>query len=377
MQHKPTVILVSFDGMRHDYLDRGITPNFDALSRRGARAAGLIPIFPSQTFPNHYSIVTGLYADGHGLVKNSFYDDTLGARYSMSDSRAVADPRFYRGEPIWSTAERQGMVTASLFWVGSEQVTPLKPTHVWRFSTEIPDSARINALRDWLNEPAVTRPHFIAIYFPVVDDAGHRYGPDAAETVRSIVYLDSILGVIDGLAAARPASDSISIVVVSDHGMAEAPNWVYLSDYIDTNGLESSTGPVTNLWFKGDTARMRIAYTALRRMPHARVYHRSELPRAWHYNTPRAGDIIIVADDQWQIGTVKRDRGEYPANHGYPPEMKDMQGIFVATGPRIREGVWVDAFENVHVYPLLAELLRIEPARDVDGRISVLRGILR
>lgn len=376
VRSKPTVILISFDGMRYDYLDRGITPNLERLARSGARAQGLIPIFPSTTFPNHYSIATGMYADRNGIANNRFLAPDIDAFYVYTDSMKVRDPRFYFGEPIWNTAEKQGMVSATFFWVGSEApVGGIRATTVWNFDESVADSTRLRALGELLRRPPDTRPHFVAIYFADVDGASHRTGPDSPETNRAIAHADSILGVIAEIAAQRPAADSVSIVVVSDHGMLNAPNKVVIPEYTDTTGVTITIGPVASLWYHGDSARIRRARADLERMPHTRTYLRSELPSAWHYDTPRSGDLVIVAEPGWYVDT--RSRSGPPGAHGYPPAVQEMQGIFVAAGPRIRAGVRIGAFENVHVYPLLAELLRIAPNAAADGRLDVLQPILR
>jgi predicted AlkP superfamily pyrophosphatase or phosphodiesterase len=375
VRSKPTVILISFDGMRYDYLDRGITPNLERLARSGVRAQGLIPIFPSTTFPNHYSIATGMYADRNGIANNRFLARDIDAFYVYTDSTKVRDARFYSGEPIWNTAEKQGMVAATFFWVGSEApVGGIRATTVWNYDESIADSTRLRALGELLRQPPETRPHFVAVYFADVDAVSHRNGPDSPETNRAIARADSILGVIARIAAALPPSDSVSIVVVSDHGMINAPNKVVIQEYTDTAGVTITTGPVASLWYHGDSARIRRARSDLERMPHARVYLRSELPAEWHYDTPRSGDVIIVAEPGWYVDI--RSRSGLPGAHGYPPAVQEMQGIFVAAGPRIRAGVRIGAFENVHVYPLLAELLRIVPG-EVDGNLGVLRPILK
>lgn len=376
-RHKPTVVLISFDAFRWDYLDRGITPNLAALAARGVRADGLIPIFPTKTFPNHYAIATGLYADRNGIAGNNFYDPALDAFYSSRDTIAVRDARFYRGEPIWVTAERQGMVTASLWWVGSEAaIGGIKPTLMWPYDRRVEDSTRLRALHEWLHRSEETRPHLAAVYFSVIDDSSHSGGPDSPGTIRAIMYADRLLGEIVRDVETLPARDSVSVVVVSDHGMTRADQWVTLAERVDTAGIVFFGGPVANAYFKGDSAHMRRFHDQLKDVPHVRAYYRSELPKEWHYNFDRAGDIVIVAEDHWQVALKQPEKAD-PFTHGYPSGLKDMQGVFIAAGPRIAKGERIPAFENIHVYPFVAGLLRIRPHEGIDSRQSRLDSILR
>lgn len=377
-QAAPYVVLVSFDGFRYDYLDRGITPHLGALAARGARADGLVPIFPSKTFPNHYAIATGLHADRHGIATNNFWDDELAAFYRGGVRRWAQDARFYGGEPIWVTAEKQGMVTGSLFWIGGEApVGGVLPSLYWPFDIAVTEAERLDALRAWLARPAETRPHLVALYFSLVDDAGHWHGPDSPEANAAIARADSIVGVLVRELAAQPFGAEVSLVIVSDHGMTLAREWLWLEDYLEVDELTAYAGPVAHLWFRGDSVRMERAYATLRaKLPaQARVFRRHELPREWRYDSARGGDLLVVPEEGWQVGVRRGSAAPAPAAHGYPP-VRSMHGIFVAAGPRIRPGVRVPAFGNVHVYPLLAELLQLTPAA-TDGSADTTAVLLR
>lgn len=384
---KPYVVVVSFDGFRRDYLDRFETPNFDRVARAGVRADGLIPIFPSKTFPNHYAIATGMHADKHGLVDNNFWDPEFGAMYRLSDRSTVQDGRWYGGEPIWVTAERQGMVTASYFFVGSEApVQGVLPTD-WRvYDGDVPNEARVDRVLEWLRRPVETRPHLIMVYFSAVDDAGHRHGPDSPEVERAVHEVDRVLGrLLDGIDA-LPIGDEVHLVLVSDHGMegVSPERAEYLEDHIDLEGVRViGGGPYLTLWVEGDEARAerieQIESALNRGLEHARAYRREAMPERWRYaGNPRVGDLIVLAERGYQVvGTRERPAWGGGA-HGYDPETTpSMQGIFLAVGPRIQAGLRIPAFRNIHVYPLIANLLGLRPNPEIDGRLDVLEPILQ
>lgn len=367
------LVLISFDGFRSDYLDRGLTPTLDSLARAGIRADSLIPLQPAKTFPNHYSIATGLHPGEHGIVANTFYDADRGEWYSPANRQAVEDGTWYRGEPIWVTAQRQGLRTGTMFWVGSEaDVGGIRPTYWKRFDATMPGEARVDTVLSWLRLPATERPRLLTLYFEFTDDAGSRYGPTSPQANAAIARADSMVRrLIDG-ARALPFADRINYVIVSDHGMADTRDAVFLAEYADTTGLRFAThGPFAFLYLDGDTARMDSMRAVLGSMPHVRVHERDELPPEWHWNDPRMGDLVLIAEPFWQIG---RGRIAVPPHgaHGWPAGTPGMAGIFLASGPAVRPAGRITAFENVHIYPFLAGLLGIEPARGISSDASVL-----
>lgn len=379
-QDRPYVVLISFDGFRYDYLDRGLTPNFARLASRGARADALIPVFPTKTYPNHYSVATGLYPANHGIVANEFYDTAFDATYRLGDRTTVEDGRWYEGEPIWVTAEKQGMVSAAMYFIGTEApVNGVQPTHWTRYDHTMPNSDRVSAVINWLSLPAEQRPHVITLYFSILDDAGHRHGPESPQTDAALREADGILGdlmtQIDGLAV----GDRVHLVIVSDHGMVRTDRGtLILDDYtsFDADEIVISAGTLAQIHVQ-DPARRRRIVDELARMPGARVFLREDLPIEWHARgNPRFGDVVVVADE----GVLLARRGDRPssnaATHGYAP-VRSMHGIFVAAGPRIVPGTRIPPFENVHIYPMLAEILGLRPASGIDGQIDVLRPILR
>jgi predicted AlkP superfamily pyrophosphatase or phosphodiesterase len=294
----------------------------------------------------------------------------------------VRDARWYGGEPIWVTAERQGMVSGSFFFVGSEAaVGGVRPTYARNYDASVPNAERVNAVLDWLKLPAERRPHLVMLYFSDVDDAGHRYGPEGPEVNEAVRRVDEALGqLLDGIEK-LPIAKQVHLVLVSDHGMAaqDTLRVEYLDDGVDFTGVQSiNAGPYTTLWV-GDTARVSRLYTELQgRLKHAQVYRRAEIPERFHYRTnDRAGDLLVLADPGYQVAFRAKGRPSSGGAHGYDPASNLMQGIFLAMGPRIRAGEMLPPFENVNVYPLIAHLLGLKPYPGIDGRLEVLQPILR
>lgn len=378
---KPYVILVSFDGMRAEYFDRIPLPNFERVMKRGVRSAGMIPVFPSKTFPNHYSIVTGMYAETHGLVGNRFWDPARNAGYGMSDSNAVRDASWYRGEPIWATAEKQGMVAASYFWPGSEAaIAGARPSMFKRFDDKFPNAHRVDSVLKWLALPESSRPHMITLYFSDVDHAGHEHGPLSPDVDTATAVVDALLGrLLDGIER-LPIRDRIYLVLVSDHGMSEtSPRWyAALDTLIDMQGVRiAEGGPLANLHVRGGRARATILRDSInRRMHFGRAYLRGELPRHLHYDKdPRIGDLVVVMNDHYQIGLANR-AVRVGGGHGWDPTLRSMHATFIASGPGIRAGKVIPSFENIDIYPYLAELLGLTPARGIDGRAGRLKSVI-
>jgi predicted AlkP superfamily pyrophosphatase or phosphodiesterase len=380
---KPYVILISFDGFKPEYLDRIELPNFRRVTSAGVRAEGMIPVFPTKTFPNHYSIVTGLYADRHGLVGNSIWDPARAAGYGMRDSLAVRDPAWYRGEPIWVTAEKQGMVSASYFWVATEApIGGVAPTIWKRYDVRVPIRSRVDSVLSWLALPAERRPHMITLYFSDTDGAGHEHGPLSPQVDTAAWRVDAALGhLLDGVDR-LPLRDRTYFVLVSDHGMSEqSPRWhVGLDTLIDLRGVRLyDPGPNVNLHVEGGVARARVLRDSInRRMRHGRAYLRQEIPARLHYREdPRIGEMIVIMEEHFTIGRAERPPREGSATHGWDNQLRSMHALFVASGPGIPAGKTIPPFENVDVYPWLAEVLRLKPASGIDGRPGRLAALIR
>jgi predicted AlkP superfamily pyrophosphatase or phosphodiesterase len=379
-QKKPYVILISFDGFRADYLDRFEAPNFRRVINQGVRAEGLIPVFPSKTFPNHYSIVTGMYAERHGLVANGFYDPKREETYSMSNRAGVRDGSWYGGEPIWVTAEKQGMVTAPIFWPGSEAaIKGVRPTYWKEYDGNASNSDRVDGVLAWLKFPREKRPHFFTLYMSDVDSAGHKYGPGTPEVKTAIEAVDRELGrLLDGVEAS-PIRDEVYLVIVSDHGMTETrpEQYTAIDSLIEMDGVRlADGGPNANLHISGGPQRARDVRNQLnQKLQHGRAYLRAEVPIRFHYRTnPRIGDVVVIMEEHYQIGLAERAPKTAGGSHGWDPTLQSMQGIFLAMGPGIAKGRTIQRFENIQIYSFMAETLGLRPAPGVQGRPGLLRG---
>lgn len=380
---EPTVILISLDGFMPAYLDRVDTPNLDRLASTGVKAEALITSFPTKTFPNHYTMVTGLHPANHGIISNNMYDARMDASFSLSNRDAIADSRWWGGEPLWVTAEKQGLVSATFFWPGSEaEIQGVRPTYWLEYQGSYPDEERVDQVLGWLDLPAADRPRFVTLYFSDVDSRGHRHGPESAEVERAVRDVDALIGrLLEGLDA-RDALGAVNVIIVSDHGMAEtSPDRVIiLDDYLNPRDLHIiDHSPV--MMAEPKSISVAEAIDALRLAPHLSVYHRDSLPERWHFHGhDRIPSVIAVADEGWSISTrsyFQRNRDRYEGGaHGYPPEVRSMDGIFIAAGPALRNGMVVEPFSNIHLYNLMAAMLDLEAAPN-DGDFEVVRALLK
>jgi len=384
---KPTVILISFDGWRWDYRTKYSAPNMSRLVAKGV-SADLIPSYPSKTFPNHYTIVTGLYPGHHGIVANTVKDPATGRRLSMSNSRENQDPMWWGGEPLWVTLRRAGQLSAAMFWPGSEApILGHRPNFWAPFDDSLPAARRVDRVLGWLDLPAGKRPTFLTLYLSEVDGAGHSNGPNSSAVRRAVRRADADLGrLLRGLER-RHLADTVNIVIVSDHGMAETSidRVVVLDDYISLDDVEIiDVNPTLGLFPK--PGRDEAVYQALvNAHPRLKVYRRSESPAHWHYRDhPRIPPIVGVVDEGWQVLprttlTQRIARGLVGARgeHGYDPvAAPSMLGIFVAAGPAFKSGVVLPALENIHIYDALAQVLGVTPAMN-DGDPAVARTMLK
>lgn len=377
---RPPVILISIDGFRADYLDRGVTPTLSLLAADGARAT-MRPSFPSKTFPNHYALVTGLPPDRNGIVENNMQDPAIpGVTFKMSNRPAVLDRRWWdQAEPIWVTAERAGVRSATLFWPGSEaDVRGVRPSRWLPYDEAMPNAARIARVLAWLDLPPDERPGLVTLYFHQVDTAGHDHGPDSPEVNAALGDVDEALGaLVAGLEARGLAAN---LLVVSDHGMAATSpdRRIFLEDLMPLDaGRTLAMGALMTLYPQpGREAEVERAL--LKPHPHMDCWRKGEIPPRFRYGAnPRVAPIFCLPQTGWSITTrawVAKAKPE-PGAHGYDPAHPDMAAIFVAHGPAFRKGVRAPDFDNVDVYPLLARLLGLRPAAN-DGDLDELGTVL-
>jgi alkaline phosphatase D len=377
-QSKPYVVLVSLDGFRYDYPQKYGAPHLDAIAQRGASAPdGMYPSYPSVTFPNHYAIITGLYPEHTGIVANKFYDPARHERYSYTDAKSVSDGTWYSGVPLWSLAEQQSMRTACFFWPASEaEIAAQRPSFYLLYESKVPSETKINQVVAWLNLPPAQRPHFITVYFPEVDGAGHAFGPDSPLTAAAVKDLDNAVGRLDAALSKLPLR--INIIIIADHGMETTQgDWINLDAYADLSNFETD-GAL--LYPKSEEAAQK-AYEQLRSAsPKFKAYRRRDVPPELHYSdNPRIGDPVVIATGPYWI-RARNDLNEpHPhslGQHGYDPyRMKSMRAVFYAAGPDIRPHTTLPPFDNVSIYPMIAKILDL-PVGTIDGDPTVLAGIL-
>lgn len=379
---KPYVILISADGFRADFTELYEAKKLAALSAQGVRGKYMIPSYPSVTFPNHYSIATGLYPSHHGLVDNSYIDVYTGSFYNMGNKKMVAEGKWYGGNPLWVLAEKQKMISASFYWVASEaDIQGIRPTYYYIYNEKIDIATRIKAVKDWLSLPEADRPHLITFYFPDVDHDAHNFGPDDLRVKKSVQFVDSSINALQESLASLHLP--INYIFVSDHGMAKVDNenTKPLPSSIDTAYFTIPWGDTQLHLYAKDKTKIESTYNALKKDTSITVYKLDETPAYWHHKTTddrynRLGDIIITPHfpKVFNLSPRKTSLGK----HGFDNHMTEMRASFMAWGPAFKKGLTIDGFENVNVYPLVAHILGLTiDEKYIDGKLEVLKPILK
>ena len=378
-----TLVLVSVDGFRWDYLDWPQATNMRSIAAQGSRVTKLRTVYPSKTFPGHLSIATGLHPTQHGVIDNYFCRSDRTDCYSMGKGRK--DPSWLAGIPLWTLVEQQGGRASTFFWPESDAPFANKlPTDYRAFDGRVPHRVRVQQVVDWLSLPADQRPDLITLYFSVVDSASHTYGPTAPATLSAIVEVDRQIAVlwqaIESLNV-REGTD-INLMLVSDHGMSEVdPNL-----FIDTNTLPRPKG------FKRVNGSTRVTYYqrdpdadidalsgALDRLNEDRWRRLSsrDLAERHFEHHPGVGDLIIETAPPRVFRRGGGRDADLRGMHGYPATVEDMAAFLVAVGPDFQEGKVIPEAHQLDVYPVAATLLGLEVPDTIASDGGSLRAILR
>jgi len=362
--------------------------NFKAFIKSGSQAEAMLPSFPSKTFPNHYTIVTGLYPGNHGLVDNTFYDPARQEMFVRRDKKIALDPYYYGGTPLWRLAQEKGMKVAPYYWVGSEvSHDNHRPDYNYPYTDTTTNQSRVEKVLEWLGLPEKERPHFLTLYFSSIDYAGHNYGVTSEELRKALLDADVIVGnLVSGI---KNTHLPVNIIIVSDHGMKELvyqpDTYIHLNEIIDITSPSVkivNSGTHTHIYIK-DKNKIDSVYSILKKAErNYKVYKTEQFPEHWHYNNPRAGDIFIEVVPGKEItletrSSITKKPGTKWGEHGYDPDdVKEMRGIFYAAGPNIKPGKKIAVFRNIHVYPFLAKILELETP-PIDGSIKVLQDLYK
>ncbi|MFH0734973.1 MAG: ectonucleotide pyrophosphatase/phosphodiesterase [bacterium] len=378
------VILVSFDGFRWDYQNRGITPNLDEVINEGVTALSLRPCFPSKTFPNHISIATGMFPENHGIISNDFTNPFTNEEYKMSDTVITRQSKWYNGEFIWETLERNNIRTASYFWPGSElTLKERKPSFNKQYQHKFPYKNRVDSVISWLQLPENIRPHFITLYFDATDTYGHKYGPNSAGVNFAIKQLDSIAGYLINRINEIGLTDKTNIIFLSDHGMTDISNEriINIQELLKDYKAEFfNDGPVMTI--KTEPKDRDKVYNLLCGQKHFTTYKKENLPDYFRYNkNPFISDLILVADLGWtlanngSINKIKKYGGL--GNHGFSKDELDMHGFFVAKGPSFKNNFKTGTIWNIDIYPLICKIFSVSPRSNIDGNLERIQFLLK
>ncbi|PZX51109.1 putative AlkP superfamily pyrophosphatase or phosphodiesterase [Algoriphagus ratkowskyi] len=388
---EPIVILISLDGFRYDYVERFQPENLIRFIADGVEAESMMPSFPSKTFPNHYTIATGLKPEHHGLIDNSFYDPKKDQTYGIGKKELVQDGSWYGGTPLWVLAEQNGMVAASYFFVGSEaDIQGVRPSYYHDYDGRVSNMTRVAEVFKWLELPEEKRPRLITMYFSDMDDIGHRYGPSNDEKLSSgLKKLDHELGALfEGL---KSYELDINVVIVSDHGMIDVRPENYLNLTELTKGIPArivNSGALAHVYLEDQKDKERV----IRQLEASKFpIHVTDVDDKENYQDlmykDKIGDILIIPAKDYYLAwettltriqeNLKRLDTNIFGEHGYSPAYKDMHAIFYANGPAFKSGLAIETFQNIHVYPLICKILGLPIPENIDGKLEVLEPILK
>ena len=385
-KEKPYLIFISTDGFRYDYAKKYNAENLLKFSNQGVSAKAMLPSFPSITFPNHWSLITGLYPSHHGLVDNFFYDYSRKEFYAMSKKENAEDGSWYGGVPLWSLAEKQGVVSASLQWVGSaSDAGKTRPTYYYHYHEKFTPEEKINKVVNWLKLPEDVRPHFISLYFPEVDAAGHHYGPESEETKNAVKLVDNAIGNLVEKVN-QLGLKNVNFIFVSDHGMIKVdkenplsiPEILLDKDRFDIFNSQTLLRVVVK-----NPNEIKTVYHQLKasKTDDYKVILTKRFPRKLHYGTKddkynRIGQVLLVPNAPKIF--LEKGKSTSVGKHGYNPRITpEMKAVFYAWGDVFKNNLEISEFSNVNVYPLVAEILGLKISEPIDGKASVLQKTLK
>ena len=385
-KEKPYLIFISTDGFRYDYAKKYHAENLLKYSNQGVSAKAMLPSFPSITFPNHWSLITGLYPSHHGLVDNFFYDYSRKEFYAMSKKENAEDGSWYGGVPLWSLAEKQGVVSASLQWVGSaSEAGGIRPTYYYHYHEKFTPEEKINKVVNWLKLPEDVRPHFISLYFPEVDAAGHHYGPETDETKNAVKLVDNAIGNLVEKVN-QLGLKNVNFIFVSDHGMIKIdkenplsiPEMLLNKERFDIFNSQTLLRVVVK-----NPNEIKTVYHQLKasKTDDYKVILTKRFPRKLHYGTKddkynRIGQVLLVPNAPKIF--LEKGKSTSVGKHGYNPrKTPEMKAVFYAWGDVFKNNLEISEFSNVNVYPLVAEILGLKISEPIDGKASVLQKTLK
>ena len=378
-KEKSYVVLISIDGFRHDYAERYNAVNLLKIAQEGTSASSLIPCYPSKTFPNHYSIITGMYPENHGIVDNYFYDPKRNGYYMANQVETVKEGSWYGGTPLWSLANQQELKSATFFWIGSEaEINGHRPTYYKDYDPNLEEEETVNQITNWLKLPKEERPRFICAYFSLVDDAGHDYGVDSPELKEAVKKIDLNIG--DLKTKLSELDLPINLVIVSDHGMTNT-NYkepIYFEDIINLSNIHHIYRDSHMMIYEPNDSLMNTMYDTLKSYENDRfiTYKKEDIPSEYHYQiNDRIGDLLLVANPPYIFSPKDEDNGK--GTHGFDPIHEEMHGVFYAVGTDIKNNLKINSFKNIHIYPMIADILDLSyETLDIDGKHEVLKPIL-
>ncbi|XP_068688913.1 ectonucleotide pyrophosphatase/phosphodiesterase family member 5-like [Montipora foliosa] len=381
---QPTLIIISYDGFRWDYMDKVPTPNLDLIVQNGVKAKHIKNAFVTKTFPNHFTLVTGLYEESHGLVGNTFFDPVFDETFYIDKTSNYLDSKWWKGEPIWITNQKAWKKSAVVFWPGSEvQIEGNYPTHYRKYNKSLPFEKRVDFVISMLNldDP----PSFLAAYFHEPDHAGHLFGPDSPEVENVIRRMDNVTGYLLENLRNLGLWNQVNLIITSDHGMSSINNSqvIVLEKYLPSSWYTLVLSPrrpqhVFDTFFHiiPKEGMLNQVYQKLKGIPHLNTYLKDDIPEEFHYkHNRRVMPIFIVADDHWIITQTMAHLNSC-GNHGYSNKYSDMHPFFIAHGPAFKENYIAEPFENVHIYPLMCHILGIDPAPN-NGSLKAVEQLLK